>query len=253
MKNLIKICAKISLVKISGVLIIFSITITAMKLDAQPGLTLYSDAGKNTITDGLFIRSALIGHFRSGKNQIETGLQTNLYNGNKIVLSGYCINGSHEFRINNTLLELKLFWLWTASSNILQETNYGSSISMKLKHFEMQMGTNFRTYGFRRMAIEEYNIGKDATKIHENFNLMYSFSYNLKSLDSRWNTGITLTNTDYFLINQETNPYLNLHGSYRFSSPVCLFTEIWYKNTGSLNMSTNYFGFVIRGGVKWNF
>ncbi len=111
--------------KISGVLFILFITITGMNLSAQPGLTLYADAGKNTISDGLFIRSALLGHYRSGKNQLEAGLQTNLYNGNNIVLSGYRINGSREFKIKNTLLELNGFWLWTASSELLQETNYG--------------------------------------------------------------------------------------------------------------------------------
>ncbi len=239
--------------KISGALILLFITITGMNLAAQPGLTLYGDAGKNTISDALFIRSALVGHYRSGKNQLEAGFQTNLYNGNKIVLSGYRINGSHEFKVKNTLLELKGFWLWTASSELLQETNFGFYISMKQKHFEMQLGTNFRTYSFRRKAMEGYPIAEGDSKIYEKFNLMYSFSYNLKPRDSRWNTGLTVTNTDYFLINQETNPYVNLHGSYKVSSPVCLFAEAWYKNAGSFNMSTNYFGFVIRGGVKWNF
>ena len=253
MKNLTKMSTGIFPLKISGVLIILFITITGMNVAAQPGFTLYADAGKNTISDGLFIRSALLGHYRSGKNQLEAGLQTNLYNGNNIVLSGYRINGSREFKIKNTLLVLNGFWLWTASTGLLQETNYGCSIAMKLKHFEMQIGTNFRTYSFRRKAIEDYNIDRDAEKIHENFNLMYSFSYNIKPSDSRWNTGLTVTNVDYFLINQETNPYVNLHGSYKVSSPVCLFAEAWYKNAGSFNMSTNYFGFVIRGGVKWNF
>jgi hypothetical protein len=82
---------------------------------------------------------------------------------------------------------------------------------------------------------------------------MYSISYNIRTEVSRWNTGITVTNTDYFLINQETNPYMNIHGSFRASSPVCLFSEVWYKNAGLLNMSPNYFGFAIRGGIEWNF
>lgn len=253
MKNLTKMITRMSPLKISGILFILLITVTRVNLSAQPGLSAYADVGKNTVSEGMFIRSALLGHYRSGMNQLDAGVQTNLMNGNNIVFSGYCINGSREFRIKNTLLEVNGFWLWTTSSELLQETNYGLFISMKHKHIEIQIGTNFRTYGFRRMAIEKYKIEKDATKIHENLNLMYSFSYNLKPLDSRWNTGLTLTNTDYFLINQETNPYINLHGYYKVSSPVCLFAEVWYKNAGSLNMSTNYFGFVIRGGVKWNF
>ena len=253
MKNLTKLSNRTSQLKISGVLFILFITITGMNVAAQPGLTFYTDAGKNTISDGLFIRSAFLGNYWSGKNQLKAGLQTNLINSNNIVLSGYCINGSRDFKIKRTLLEVQGFWLWTASSKILQETNYGITVSMKQKHFEVLIGTNFRTYSFRKKAIEEYKIEKDARKIHENLNLMYSFSYNLKPSDYRWNAGLTLTNLDYFLINQETNPYLNLHGSYKVSSPVSLFAEAWYKNAGSLNLSTNYFGFVIRGGLKWNF
>ena len=52
MKNLTKMSTGIFPLKVSGVLIILSITITGMNLAAQPGLTLYADAGKNTISDG---------------------------------------------------------------------------------------------------------------------------------------------------------------------------------------------------------
>jgi hypothetical protein len=253
MKILVKTFDRMILLKISGVLFILAISLNRMDLSAQPGLSFYSDAGKNTITDGLFIRSALIGNYKSGKNQLKAGFQTNLINGNNIVLSGYCIDVSREIRIRNTPLELYGFWVWTASSKILQEINYGCYISMKQKHFEMQIGTNFRTYSFRRNAIKDYDIEEKAAKIHENFNLMYFFSYNLKPSDYRWNAGLTVTNIDYFLINQETNPYVNLHGSCKLSVPVSVFAEAWYKNAGTLNMSTNYFGFLIRGGVQWNF
>ena len=54
--------------KISGILFILLLTVTRMNLSAQPGLTVYADAGDNTISDGLFIKSALLGHYRSGKN-----------------------------------------------------------------------------------------------------------------------------------------------------------------------------------------
>jgi hypothetical protein len=253
MKNLINEYSRNYLLKVSGVLFILFITITGINVSAQPGLTIYSDAGKNTISDGLFVRSAFLGNYSSGKSRLRGGFQTNLVNGNNVVLSGYFFNGSREFRLKSTALELNGFWLWTASSEILQETNYGCFLSMSQKHFEMKIGTNFRTYSFRRKAIGHYNIEEEATKIHENLNLMYSFSFNLKPSDYKWNAGLAVTNIDYFLINQETNPYVNLHGSYKVSSPVFLFAEAWYKNAGSLNMSTNYFGFVIRGGIKWNF
>jgi hypothetical protein len=224
-----------------------------MNLSAQPGLSFYADAGKNNISDGLYVRSVFLGNYSSGKNHLETGIQNNLINGNNIILSGYRFNGSRDFKIKNSLFQVQAFLIWTASGKILQETNYGFSVSLMHKHFEVLTGTNFRTYSFRRKAIGDYDIEKDAAKIHENFNLIYSFSFNLKPLGYNWNAGLSLTNIDYFLINQETNPYVNLHGSYKVNSRACLFTELWYKNAGSFNMSTNYFGFVIRGGIKWNF
>jgi len=237
--------------KIRGGLIILLI-ISSVCVVAQPGLTFYTDAAKNSVSDGLFIRSALLGYYTIGKYQLKAGLQNNLVNGNNIFLSGFRADGVREFKIKNALLELSVFRLWTACSKIMQETNYGCSFSMKTKHFDLLTGTNFRTYSLRNKALKDYEIGDGATKIHENFNLMYSFGYNLKPSHYRWNVGITLTNIDNFLINQETNPYFNIKGYYKVSPLVCLFAEGWYKNAGVTNICSNYFGFVIRGGVQWN-
>ena len=252
MKNLINISSESYSRKITGVLISLLI-MTSVNVVAQPGLTIYADAAKNSVSDGLFIRSAFLGYYKSGNYQLEAGIQTNLVNCNNITLSGYRIEGSREFNIKNIALGIKGFWLWTAASRILQETNYGFVISMNSNHFDLQIGSNSRTYSFKRKALMDYEIGIDATKIHENFNLMYSFCYNLKPSDYRLNAGVTLTNIDYFLINQETNPYIFLQGYFKLSSTIGMFAELWYKNAGVTNISSNYFGFVIRGGVQWNF
>jgi hypothetical protein len=251
MKNQTKITLRTLSLKISGVLFILLGTTGMISLTAQPGLTAFADAGKYTISDGMFVKSAFLGNYRSGNNHLEAGFQTNLINGKNIVFSGFNINGSRDFKIKNTVLELNGFWLWTAYSQNIKEINYGFSLAMIQKHFEVLLGTNFRTHGIRKKALHGSSI--EDGYAHEYFNLMYSLSYNIRTVESRWNTGFTVTNIDYFLINQETNPYLNIHGSFRVSSPVCLFTEVWYKNAGLLNMSPNYFGFVIRGGIKWNF
>lgn len=240
-------------IKFSGILLVLFIITSRINVTAQPGVTLYADVAKNCVSDGLYIKSAFLGYYKSGKYQLKAGLQNNLVNGNNITLSGYRIDGSREFKINNTLTGLNIFFLWTSAARILQETNYGCAFSMNHSHFEMLIGTNLRTYGFKKHALKDYGIENDKTKIHENLNLMYSFCYNLKPSDFRWNAGVTLTNIDYFIINQETNPYVNLKGYYKLSSAACLFAEGWYKNAGVTNISSNYFGFVIRGGVLWNF
>ena len=252
MKNLAKNYSDNYPLKIKGVLLC-TLLMSWISMVAQPGLTFYTDVAKNSISDGLFIKSAFLGYYKSGNYQLKAGLQTNLVNCNNITLSGYRVDGSREFKIKNTLLGVHGFWTRTYASRIIQETNYGCALSMNRPHFDMLIGTNFRMYSFRKNALKDYQIGNNATKIHENFNLMYSFGYNLKPSDYKWNAGVTLTNIDYFMINQETNPYLNLKGYFKISSPVSLFAEGWYKNAGVTNISSNYFGFVIRGGVQWNF
>ncbi len=252
MKNLINKNSESYSQKIAIVLIIL-LWMTSLNVVAQPGLTIYTEASKNCVSDGLFIRTGLFGYYTIGKYQLKAGLQNNLVNGNNIFLSGYRIDGSREFKIKSTVLGIHGFWLWTSAFRILQETNSGCALSMNRPHFDMLIGTNFRTYSFRRNALKVYENGDDATKIHENFNMMYLFGYNLKPSRNKWNVGVTLTNIDYFMINQETNPYVNLKGYYKVSPSVCLFAEGWYKDAGVTNISSNYFGFVIRGGVQWNF
>jgi len=166
-------------------------------------------------------------------------------------MSGYLADGSREFRYKTFLLTINGFWLWIAPSQIMKETDYGCFVSMKLEHFEIKIGTSFRTYSFRKKAIDDYSIENGDTKIHESFNMIYSFVYNVRPSLNRWNAGVTLTNNDYFLINQETNPYMNVHFTYKVSSPVCLFAEAWYKNAGFLNMSINYFGYAVKVGLIW--
>jgi hypothetical protein len=253
MKNLIKKFTESHILKVSGVLFILLLVTGSININAQPVLTVYSDASKNTVSDGLFIRSAFLGNYGLGNYQLKAALQTNLINGNNIVISGYRFDGSREFKLKNTLLELNGFGLWTAYTGILQETNFGCLMAMKSRHFDVQFGTNFRTYSFRKDAVEKYEIANDATKIHENFNLMYSFGYNLKPSNHKWNAGLAFTNIDYFMINQETNPYVNLKGFFKVSSSLHLFAEVWYKTAGAINRSSNYFGFLMRGGIVWNF
>jgi len=80
---------------------------------------------------------------------------------------------------------------------------------------------------------------------------MYLIGYNLKPIDHDWNVGITITNVDHFIINQETNPVFYLHGKYQVSKPLTLFGEWWYKSAEAFNISVNHFGFFFRTGLVW--
>jgi hypothetical protein len=237
----------------------FRITVTFFSLivctglTAQPGLRIYADAGKNNVSGGLFVKSAALANYGFGKNRIETGFQVNIMNGGNSLLSGYNVNASREQSFRSCLFQLQGFYTWTSNSEILRETNWGGLLEMKRKRFEMAVGTNFRTYAFKTGAIDEYGIEGDAGKFHQNFNMMYSLGYNIKPTDDVWNAGIAITNFDSFIIEQGVNPALRLRGLYKPDSQVTLYAEAWYLTAGFLNMSMNYFGFLIKTGISWNF
>lgn len=223
-----------------------------INLAAQPGLSIYTDVGSSNVSKGIFIKSATFGHYKFGKNNLETGFQTDLKNNNKSGFSGYAINFSRELVIKGIPFELKAFFVRTIPSEILCETNWGPLLRLRHNRFEMELGTNFRTYSINSRAISEYQIDKNATKVHEVYNIIYSFSYYLMKTDDRWNVGLSVTNIDHFVINQETNPVLNLNGIFKLSPPVSFFAEAWYKCAGVTNLELNHFGFFFRTGIIWN-
>jgi len=222
-------------------------------LTAQPGINLYTEAGKNCVSDGLFIKSAGFGSYEFGKSKVEAGVQANLKGSCHRLFSGYTISASREQVINATVLSARGFFTWTGNSGVLRETNWGALFSIRRNRFEMSLGTNFRTYAFKAGAVQEYEIGEEACMFHENFNLMYSIGCNVMPADDRWNVGLSVTNYDYFTINQEVNPALRLRGLYKPGSQVCLYAEVWHQTAGLLNMSINHYGLLFKTGVSWNF
>jgi hypothetical protein len=233
-------------------LIIIPVLLYSINLSAQPRLSVYTDLGSNNVSSGMFIKSAAIGLYKNGKNNFETGFQTNLKNNLKTGFSGYRISASRNMALKDIAFELNGFFMQTLPSEILTETNWGALIQMSHNRFEMTIGTNFRTYSLRQKTVIGYESGSTRNKIHEVYNLIYSFCYYLKPADEKWNMGLSVTNIDYFSINQETNPVLNLKSMYKISSPVTINVQASYKSAGVTNLELNYFGFFFRTGIVWN-
>ncbi len=231
----------------------FLFLIVSADLTAQPGLTMYADAGKNNASGRPLYQISSHGNYEFGKNMIETGFQFGIKNACNSISQDLILMHQESFHYRGCLFHLQGFYTWKDCSEILCETNWGALIDMRHKRFEMAIGTNFRTYAFKPGAIDEYGIKKDAGKFHENFNMMYSIGYYIKPADDLWNAGLAITNYDSFIIEQGVNPALRLRGLYKPSSQVCLYTEAWYLTAGFLNMSMNYFGFLFKTGISWNF
>jgi hypothetical protein len=226
------------------------ISITA---SSQSGLNVYTEIGSNNVSNGIYIKSVAIGSYKFGKYSLETGFQTDLKDNNKPGFSGYTFDASRYLMVKNASFEINGFYTTAITTPILRETNLGGLVTMRFSHFEMALGTNLRAYILRQRGITDYEIEKNTLKVREVSNVMYSFTYNLKPADNQWNTGITVTNFDHFTIYQETNPMINLHGSYKMKSPVTIYAQAWYKIAGASNLSVNYFGFYLKSGLIWNF
>lgn len=218
---------------------------------AQTGVSGYMDLGSNNVSDGFFMKTALLVQHRFGKNNVEAGLQVDIISHNERTFSGFNLRFSRLMQVKGFPFEVQGFFLRTPFSDLLRETNWGLLMDMKHNHFAMQLGTEFRSFAFTRKAIDTYGYREDE-RIRENWNLVYSIGYHLKPDDYQWNVGLSVTNIDYFVMNQETNPVLRLSGRYRVSLPVDLFMEAWYKSAGALNLSVNYFGFFFRTGIAWD-
>jgi hypothetical protein len=226
--------------------------LVCLRLASQTVMSVYSDIGKNNVSEGIFIKSATMGYYKSGKYSLEAGFQTELKNNNKKGFSGYTMNAARSFMIKEIPLELKGFYTRTFPTQLLEETNWGTILKISQKHFEMSIGTNFRSYNFRPRTADIYEINNKNNKVHEIYNIMYSFSYNLKPSDNNWNVGLSVSNIDHFIINQETNPVFNLNGSYKLNSRICLNIQAWYKYAGVTNLELDHFGYFFRTGIIWN-
>lgn len=221
---------------------------------AQTKVQSYIDVGKNNVSETVFVQAVLRGSYTYQLWSVEAGMQADIISENPNTLTGFDIIGSREFSIKSFPVTVKGFYLLNRYSDLMYETDWGAGIETKgLQHFIFKLGTNFRTYAVNSDAAETYDINPADRKIHENFNLIYNVTACLKPHDHQWNVGLSITNIDYYIINQSTNPLFNLRGNYKLTSKLNIYLEAWYKQAGIFNIYANYFGYNFRGGVIWEF
>lgn len=236
----------------------FLITGTAIVLyaagmaSAQLSTVTYFDAGKTNVSDEAMLKSAVVAGYELGKFSLSAGGQFDLAGPSAKYFTGFFMNSGYEFSIKQFPLGVQGLFILNPYSDIIHEWSMGALFSLEKQHFTWKLGTGFRKYFIARDAREEFEIN-DATALYEKWNLMYQLAYTLKPRDFKWNAGIAITNIDFFLMNQETNPMINIHGSWRFSTTATLFLESWYKSAGTFNISANSFGYFFRTGLLWKF
>ena len=236
----------------------FILSITFMVLtfffaaNAQTEIHTFFDVGENNASEGMFVKNGYRGSLLIYKFKVEAGVQFDYLSNNPNTFSGFDILGTKEFAIKDFPVNAKGFFMLNRFSDILCETNWGVRFeTRKLKYFRFEFGTNFKTYAINRASRAKYNIDSFNKKQQENFNLVYGISAYLKPVENNWNVVLCITNLDYYVINQATNPVFNLQTSFNVKSDLTLYLESWYKQAGVFNINANYFGYFFRVGVKW--
>jgi hypothetical protein len=217
---------------------------------AQVHLSTYIDAGKINISEWGVVKTALMADYRVKKLTISTGGQLELAGPSPNAFTGFYLKGGYGFAIKNFPFDVQGIFLLNPYSEIIHEWNLGLQANVEKPHFTWKLGTGFRKYYITDQAREDYDI-EESSSLYEKWNLLYEITYTLKPRDHIWNAGISITNLDYFLINQETNPMIYIRGSWNFSTPFTLYAEAWYKSAGTFNISANSFGYFFRTGLIW--
>jgi hypothetical protein len=237
---------KTTTLKIPVIVLFFLVTVTT---NAQPGITVFNDFGCNNVSCGCYFKTAALAGYMTEKNSIEAGIQADIIENARF--SGFTLNASQVYWINNLPVEIRGFYTLTSPSQILIETDWGIKAMVSRSHFEIFIGADFRSFRLRKQYLEDHDVSGKSLTFHEIYNIIYSFSYQLRPRGSNWNIGLALTNADHFMIYQETNPEIYLSGLYNINRRVSLFAQAWYKSAGVTNLVPNNYGFIFRTGITW--
>ena len=214
--------------------------------------TVLVDAGSSTVSEGAFFRPAVMAAYRIDKFSVGTGFQWSFSSAERKVLSGGFISGSGDFKVREIPLSADLFVRRNPFSDVVRETLFGAVLNHERSRLDIHFGYHMRRYRLNENAVEpDTPFSGSALSIWEYRNFMYRGTVRLKERDAPWNLSVSVTNYDYFLIQQETNPMVNLAGYFRISDAVKLHSALWYQGAGMSNIHANHYGFYFRTGIVW--
>ena len=218
---------------------------------AQWQSSFHTDIGIHNASDGGFVRMGNVTGFQYNKFTFEAGLQTELLSHKPTFLSGIKGRASREFQIGEQKVRLTGFYAVSRFSDLMHELNRGLFATTSHKGFSFTLGTHFRTYAYNKKAQDEYDI-QGNSRLTESWNMIYRIGYALKPPEHQWNLSLAVTNLDLFLIHQETNPMLQLSGTYEVGPNISLYADAFYQQAGLFNINIHYFGFYFRPGIIWH-
>jgi hypothetical protein len=235
------------------IIILFSLSLFCFNpsLNAQFRLDGYLDFGKTQVSEGFYSQISNIGSFEKQKWGIQAGYQCGLVQPQDVIFNSCFGSLYRKFRAGNVPIDLGVEYLWTAISPDLRETNWIIFAGTTLNHWQFGLGTSTRTYRLSNKAANQLSISESDKRITEKWNMMYHAIYVLKPYENKWNLSASFTNYDHFIVQQENNPMFNLRFNYKISSPLSLYSELWYRPAGLMVIRVTYYGMFIRLGILW--
>lgn len=217
---------------------------------SQVSLMAYLDAGKNVVLSDYYASSSIIASCTYSRFTLSPGVSYICEGHKGSRFEGYLLNGSRQVNFFRRTIDIGVFYLHRPLSEIIKENNWGVYAEYIGKRFEILIGNQFRYY--RLIASEDLQaeLKRKPDIISENWNIIYSFHYRIIS-NTSWHLSASVTNLDYFIIEQETNPLFNIKVSYKIRNKVMPYIAYWHRNAGMFNLKANHFGYHFRLGLEW--
>lgn len=218
---------------------------------AQPSLHSFIETGQNNVYRNGYFSFSVSPSYEFGKNKVDGGILFAFGGQREKNLAACSIAGARSFKFLKQSFNISGYYLWKPFSTELRETNWCIILGLELPHFQFSLGNNYRTYRFSREYIRQNEDLADNSRIVEPWNLIYRFHYSLKKENNPWNLLLSVTDYDYFIIEQATNPVVFVTGTYQFNDNLHSFIDIGYKSAGFMNIEVDHFGYFFRIGLLW--
>lgn len=154
---------------------------------------------------------------------------------------------SRQVEVKDINFNTSLFYQWMPYSENFYVNQFGMLLQHQHKKWDYTLGVNSMFIQLRKQNQTANSFRKT---LWEPFNVLYSLTYK-QAIHKKVDVKATITNFDYFLIYQETNPFILLGGSYNINPKQIVFLVVAYQEAGLLNIRVQSFGYYIRLGFKY--
>ncbi|PLX06296.1 MAG: hypothetical protein C0596_17645 [Marinilabiliales bacterium] len=236
----------ISIMIISGIL---------SSVYAQIDLLVFSTVGTNPVDNPVYVNVGNFSQIYYKKVYLNYGFDFNLTQREIRPFNAFQTECAYQFNIKDNALLIGGRYLYKPSTELVKERNLHFYASYNMPHWKIHLGTNFKSFKLNNSYAE--NLEDQSTAIlKERPGITYRlqfYLFNRYENERNYNINFMITNIDWFIIEQETNPFVGAGFYYDFKNTnITIYNHLFYQTAGFNNIRVNYFGLYNRIGLKWN-